>query len=47
MNWVFDAYSNVYSTAMMQSHNPEKNVAVAKDKAYVKRSAIFRFFSTR
>ncbi len=47
MNWVFDAYSNVYQTAMMQSHTAEKNAAVAKDRIHVKRSAILRLFGRR
>ena len=47
MNWVFDTYSNVYATAMMQSHNAGKNAAVAKDRVHVKRSAILRLFGRR
>lgn len=47
MNWVLDTYSNVYSTAMMQSHDAKQNVAVAKDRVNVKRSAILRLFGRR
>ena len=47
MNWVFDTYSNVYSTAMMQSHDSKQNAATAKDRVHVKRSAIFGFLTRR
>ena len=47
MNWVLDTYSNVYSTAMMQSHDVEKIAAVAKDRVHVKRSAILRLLGRR
>jgi hypothetical protein len=47
MNWVFDAYSNVYSTAMMQSHDSKQNAATAKERVNVKRSAIFGFLTRR
>jgi hypothetical protein len=30
MNWVFGAYSNVYSTAMMQNKDIASNLADAK-----------------
>ena len=30
MNWVFGAYSNVYSTAMMQNKGPATYLADAK-----------------
>lgn len=30
MNWVFGAYSNVYSTAMMQNKNVDAYLANAK-----------------
>ena len=47
MNWVFDAYSNVYSTAMMQSHDSKQNAATAKERVNVKRSAILGLFARR
>ncbi len=47
MNWVFDTYSNVYSTAMMQSHNSEQNAAAAKDRVNVKRKSILGFLARR
>lgn len=31
MNWLFEAYSNVYNTAMMQDVNSRKHIAPAKD----------------
>ncbi len=30
MNWVFETYSNVYSTAMMQDTKTVRNAATAK-----------------
>ena len=47
MNWILDTYSNVYTTAMMQPHGQKQDVAVAKDRVHVKRSAIFRFLTRR
>jgi hypothetical protein len=47
MNWVFDTYSNVYSTAMMQSHEAVQNAAPAKERVHVKRTAILKFFGRR
>ncbi len=47
MNWVFDAYSNVYQAAMMQSHDSKHNAAPAKERVHVKRSAIFGLFGRR
>ena len=41
MNWLYDAYSNVYSTAMMQDVKPREHVAIAKGRADVKRSSLF------
>jgi hypothetical protein len=38
MNWIFDAYTNVYQTAMMQSHEPKHDAAPAKERAHVKRT---------
>jgi hypothetical protein len=52
MNWIFDAYTNVYQTAMMQSHEAKHDVASAKERAhvkrpYVKRASLFGLFKTR
>lgn len=33
MNWVFGAYSNVYSTAMMQNSDVAHDLAAAKPSA--------------
>jgi hypothetical protein len=38
MNWVFEAYSNVYSTAMMQ------DMKVAPKTAVVKKPILVRLF---
>lgn len=47
MNWIFDTYSNVYTAAMMQSHDARNNAATAKDRAHVKRSVLFGIFGRR
>lgn len=39
MNWIFEAFTNVYSTAMMQDVNERNHAANAKDRAYGKRSS--------
>ena len=39
MNWLFEAFTNVYSTAMMQDVNRGEHAASAKDKANGKRSS--------
>ena len=31
MNWIFEAYSNVYNTALMQDRTLPKHAAPAKD----------------
>ena len=36
MNWIFDAYTNVYQTAMMQSHEPKHDVASAKERVHAR-----------
>lgn len=33
MNWIFEAYSNVYNSAMMQGENRRSYAAPAKNKA--------------
>ena len=47
MNWVFDTYSNVYTAAMMQTQSVEQIAATAKERPYVKRSAILGLFGRR
>lgn len=49
MNWIFDAYTNVYQTAMMQSHEPKHDAAPAKERAHVgqKRAPLFGFLKRR
>lgn len=47
MNWVFDAYSNVYNAAMMQTQTRGHDVATAKEQVHVKRSPILGFFGRR
>lgn len=47
MNWIVDTYSNVYSTAMMQSYDSKQNAATAKDRVNVKRSTILGFLTRR
>ena len=47
MNWIIDTYSNVYSTAMMQPHEPKHDAATAKDRTHAKRSTILAFFGRR
>jgi hypothetical protein len=43
MNWVFETYSNVYNTAMMQDTKSVRNVAIAKSNKTV-RGTFARFF---
>lgn len=47
MNWVFDAYSNVYQTAMMQSHESKQIAAPAKERVHGKRTALFGLLTRR
>ena len=47
MNWVFDTYSNVYSTAMMQSQSAGQNAASAKESRHGKRRSILGLFGRR
>jgi hypothetical protein len=44
MNWIFEAYSNVYSAAMMQDQSRPSHVATAKDTSEPKRSTLFKPF---
>ena len=47
MNWIFDTYSNVYTTAMMQAQSDKQIAATAKERPYVKRTSILGFFGRR
>jgi hypothetical protein len=51
MNWIFDAYTNVYQTAMMQSHEPKHDAASAKERVDVRRrpkvAPLFGLFGRR
>jgi hypothetical protein len=44
MNWVFEAYSNAYNTAMMNGHENEARFAVAKQMETKKLGRIARLF---
>ena len=44
MNWVFGAYSNVYSTAMMQKKNIQAHLANAKNSEPKLAGRIARLF---
>jgi hypothetical protein len=44
MNWVFGAYSNVYSTAMMQNTDVAHHLATAKLNAVKPAGRIARLF---
>ena len=44
MNWLFEAYSNVYNTAMMQDVKPESHIATAKERANDKRPSFLGRF---
>ena len=51
MNWIFDAYTNVYQTAMMQSQNSKHDVAPAKERIHAglpaKRATLFGLLGRR
>ncbi len=47
MNWIFDAYTNVYQTAMMQSPELKHDAAPAKDRIHAKRAPLFGLFGRR
>lgn len=47
MNWIVETYSNVYSTAMMQSHDSKHDAAIAKERTRAKRSSLFGIFTRR
>ncbi len=44
MNWIFEAYSNVYNAAMMQDQNRPAHVAVAKSGTEPKGFSLFKPF---
>ncbi|MFN0192599.1 MAG: hypothetical protein ACKVP5_11600 [Aestuariivirga sp.] len=47
MNWIFDTYSNVYKTAMMQAENHDHHAASAKAAKNIKRHGLFGLFASR
>ena len=47
MNWILNAYSDVYATAMMSDSKDERHVATAKSRASAKRPALFGLFGKR
>ena len=47
MNWILDTYSNVYQTAMMQSHEAEHHAAPAKERAHARRIPLFGLLKRR
>ena len=47
MNWILDTYSNVYQTAMMQSHEAKHDAAPAKERVHAKRAPLFGLFRRR
>ena len=44
MNWIFEAYSNVYNAAMMQDQSRPSYVATAKNGAEPKSFFLFKPF---
>jgi hypothetical protein len=44
MNWIFEAYSNVYNAAMMQDSNRPAHAAVAKNSDESKSGPLVRLF---
>lgn len=47
MNWIFDTYTSVYQTAMMQSHEPKQDAAPAKERIHAKRAPLFGLLKRR
>lgn len=47
MNWILDTYSNVYSTAMMQSKDAENHAATAKERVNARRTQLFGLLKRR
>jgi hypothetical protein len=44
MNWIFEAYSNVYNAAMLQEPYRPPHVATAKNSAGSKRFTLLKSF---
>lgn len=44
MNWIFEAYSNVYNAAMMQDQSRAVHAAAAKNSAEPKSFSLFKPF---
>jgi hypothetical protein len=44
MNWIFEAYSNVYNAAMMQDQSRPNYAAPAKNSAQPKSFSLFKPF---
>jgi len=44
MNWIFEAYSNVYNAAMMQDQSRLNHAASAKSNPEAKRFSLFKPF---
>ena len=44
MNWIFEAYTNVYSTALMQGVDGPAHAASAKEGALAKPNRLTRLF---
>jgi hypothetical protein len=42
MNWIFEAYSNVYNAAMMQDQSRPSHVATANNGAALPRFTLFK-----
>jgi hypothetical protein len=45
MNWIFEAYSNVYNAAMMQDQSRLNHAATAKNDVETKRFSLLKPFS--
>ena len=45
MNWIFEAYSNVYNAAMMQDQSRLNYAATAKSNPETKRFSLFKPFA--
>ncbi len=44
MNWIFDTYSNLYTTALMQEQNHDDHAATAKSRGHGSRLPLLRLF---
>ena len=44
MNWIFEAYTNVYSTALMQGVDGPAHAACAKESVSAKPGRLARMF---